>query len=1353
MIRGGIFAALVVLLTAGVCGAVRPYEPVYSDPLEEPWRWRRFPELDGLGLRCLAESTDGTMWFGTDEGVRRYDGIDWSVYTSADGIRGRSVITLCAARDGSLYAGTEMGISRFYAGSWHRIFPPEGDLPWPVNDLMEASEGDIWAGTAWGALNLRQEQWTLYTTADMAEALRDIAPWIRVFTVPNEAAPVRPWTVSMGSTDPSPGSIGAQIVESGWTGLVPRGIVLPIWTLATGGPAEKAGLQVGDLIVAINRIPNASGESLGGSVGEPIGLTVRRTGRSDPWQVRVHREAIPGGRRDFPVFDVFEDRQGRLWFGLHGGEIVRYDPLASGRDAWRLYTEADGLSVSYSPRILQSRDGILWAVSNGPGDVNRFDGNTWTRMSLRDRGGVQIMPSILETSDGTLWISGYGFLYAYRQGSWHVYRATDLPFLFHRPGLLEASDGKLWMAGLGLEAVSVDYRSARWQTYRDLSFQCEASDGASWFLTRDSGVVRYDGMSWTRYGTEDGLMEKPGALLASRTGEIWAAGSHKNLAATARFQGDRWSVQMHPDLSHSVHSRVVFEASDGSLWFGGASSPRSHLGQRGGILQYHLLGAGGGEGSWTHHKPLKAPMAPYAIAQTRDGRLWFGGSGLRYFDGKDWGAVTEPEALKSWVHAIRGTAKGNLWVGTRLYGIFGYDGRKWTQYTTHDGLAGNYVKQIYETADSTLWCLTDNGISRFDGRAWTPHALHSALDGTLEQSHDGTMWINSRESAIRYARDPDPPGTKITLSLSEVSQPGNTPLAWTGTDLWRTTPDEDLQYAWRMDGGEWSAFSPEKGKVFLALSAGRHSFEVKARDGDFNEDPTPARVVFTVVPPVWRSPWFIGLMIALAALIGLQTTRVVRRDRQLQRSNEELAKSRDAAETANRAKSVFLANMSHEIRTPMNAILGYTQIMEGASDLPEAHRRAVETIEQSGEHLLALINDILDISKIEVGREQLNPADFDLQGLVEGLGNMFEIRCGQKNLAWKLEADISTGHVHGDESKLRQVLINLLGNAVKFTSEGEVTLKVETRDEDQVYFEVRDTGPGIPEAKQEAIFEPFQQGDEGIRQGGTGLGLAISTRHVKMMGGKIELASASGAGARFTFTLRLPAAQKPVSEESTTDWSAVSHLAEGQTVRALIVDDVATNRDVLAHMLTKIGVSVQTAENGGEGLELIRRQMPDIVFLDIHMPSMDGPETLHYLFEEHGRNATVVIAVTASVFEHQQQGYLEAGFKGFLDKPLRAEKVYACLAEHLGVAYSFSEDEAAGEADAAQDWSNLTLPPELYENLVSAVVNHSITQLRRHMATLEELGGEIQPLAAHLRELAQAFDIDGVKAVLDEIKT
>ena len=471
-----------------------------------------------------------------------------------------------------------------------------------------------------------------------------------------------------------------------------------------------------------------------------------------------------------------------------------------------------------------------------------------------------------------------------------------------------------------------------------------------------------------------------------------------------------------------------------------------------------------------------------------------------------------------------------------------------------------------------------------------------------------------------------------------------------------------------------------------------------------------------------------------------------------EKAQAEAEAARSAAEAANRAKSQFLANMSHEIRTPMNAILGYAQLLQRDAALSQDQRQSVETIEKSGDHLLRLINDVLDLSKIEAGRLELTPADFDLHKLLQSLATMFALRCEQQRLGWQLTGVSDEPlPVHGDEAKLSQILINLLGNAVKFTKAGEVALHFTAQDENRYHFEVADTGPGIDPKEQHTLFAAFEQGLAGHDQGGTGLGLSITSSLLDLMDATLELDSAKGEGARFSFTLTLPPAQGALPQTQNADWSQARQLKAGYTIRALVVDDVRENRDVLSSLLRAIGVEVQLAESGEAALAALQQQMPDIIFMDIRMPGLDGMETTQRLWRQWGQDATKIVAISASVLDHERRGYLEAGFDAFIDKPFRTARIYGCLADLLGVEFDYAEVVPV-DAKAALDWTGIALPAELTQRMKEAAELTSVTELDGLLGEVAALGETGQQLAAHLRQLSQDFDMDGVIAVLDEIE-
>jgi PAS domain S-box-containing protein len=494
-------------------------------------------------------------------------------------------------------------------------------------------------------------------------------------------------------------------------------------------------------------------------------------------------------------------------------------------------------------------------------------------------------------------------------------------------------------------------------------------------------------------------------------------------------------------------------------------------------------------------------------------------------------------------------------------------------------------------------------------------------------------------------------------------------------------------------------------------------------------------------------------------VVSYNATTFHDRDRKLQgvfaaaRDVTERKRYEQSLQQANRAKSVFLANMSHEIRTPMNAILGFSQLMLRDQDLTQRQCQYLGTINRSGEHLLALINDILEMSKIEAGRTTLSPSTFDLPALLKDLEMMFRLRTDEKKLSFAVEliGDVPQ-FIVTDINKLRQVFINVLGNAVKFTEHGGVAMRVladrDGAEQPWLRVEIEDTGPGISSDEQDRLFRYFEQTKTGRQAGtGTGLGLAISQEFVRLMGGDIVVQSEVGKGS--VFVIQIPLKEGEAQAVRAKDkLRHVLGLQPGQaTCRLLIVDDVEDNRQLLAQLLAPIGFEVRLATNGAEAVREFELWRPHLILMDFRMPVMDGHEAIRRIRGLPGGKEIKIIAVTASAMDENRQALLEIGADDFIGKPFREMELFQKIHTHVGVKYVYAEEGPAAAPVEATELTTDSLagwPQELIQPMRDAVIRADLDQL---LATIREVETRDPCVAQGLRRLAEGFQYERLLAL------
>jgi signal transduction histidine kinase/DNA-binding response OmpR family regulator len=1028
-------------------------------------------------------------------------------------------------------------------------------------------------------------------------------------------------------------------------------------------------------------------------------------------------EALP----PFDIYSICEEKPGTFWIGLRDGRIYKCsfkDSQMDSTPAWRRIDVDKGYVKATFPMIERNSRGQVFIVSGkGTGMLNVYKDKKWEQQSFKDRFGVDDKhTSVLKLKDGSVLVAGLGRVFIFKSNKWRMFENPALPFPPNRLVVYQTKNEGLWVIGVSNEVWRIDLSYKRWITIKDLLFQTEDHNGNKWFIRSDGVVVKSDSLmkEWITYDRSDGLMELASVIFVTKRGVVWAGGSHKQSAATAYFNGEKWIKQLNPQLGWGIDRRAVYETNKGSLWFGSCTDPFFEKGQIGGLIEYTFKGDGDdGKIDYNYHYAddnFKL-RSIYGMGETKGNILWAGQLGFYSYNQSThiWKKITEPHGLdENFVDCISTSSYGDLWVGTRTNGLFCLNNKtgKWEHFTIKNGLSSNTIVNILTEKNGSVWVATDRDIAYFDGKNWTGKAFSGffkpKMDGiAIKSTKDGSIWINQNPPAwyriplynealskealagfktVRYTLDKMPPETFITFSQERIAQPGNVILSWSAVDPWKYTTTEQIQYSYRIDDNPWSPFTNKTNEIFLAVPDGNHTFEVRARDLDFNVDLTPEKIEFYVIPPIWKQTWFILLILFFLSIILFFIIYLYQRNKIIYQISE--------------TKSRLFANISHELRTPLTLIIGP---LEKALASPLLNKEILSLLNLANKNchrLLRLTNQVLDFRKIEANQLKFEPAHGDIIEFLREEVNVFNESAESKKIELQFETNLNELYILFDKDKIEKIIFNLMTNALKYTnSRGSILVKVSLKnckEEKSIEFNshgpikfnknleivVSDTGIGIPQEDIPKIFDRFYQieGHSKTAVGGTGIGLSIVKELVRIHFGEINVESCLGKGT--TFIIKIPVLEEDIAErkeqeqvfeepdvpklkaveKELPDLEKIANQLDKQRSKILIVED---NEDMRKYITGELENEYRLIEavDGYDGFQKAIQFGPDLIISDIMMPRMDGIDFCKKIKTNEETSHIALIMLTARSSQKNKLEGLETGADDYITKPFNSNEL------------------------------------------------------------------------------------------------
>ncbi|MEX0326396.1 MAG: helix-turn-helix domain-containing protein [Puniceicoccaceae bacterium] len=988
-----------------------------------------------------------------------------------------------------------------------------------------------------------------------------------------------------------------------------------------------------------------------------------------------------------PVISVCEspDRQS-LWVNTGRRGKVWERPLLDGHldpsAQWKARFKGWDQDV-LSSSLLRASDGKIWFINNNHNlPASFYDPTTtqWETVNLSGLGGDNFDFSIIESRDGAVWISSRGSLHVMKNGRWEVYHSPEYPVPGARSTLFEDSKGHVYLAEASGMSVRIDYSRQQSLSFNNLHFQAETTSGDLLFISIDDEVVRIQQgqpMAAVHRPEETGI-NAPGALIAHSNGDWILAGSHDRQAALSIWDGSSWTPYYFPETSPSFGHLSLMEHSTGDIWVGCAQLEEEFPQYEGGIVVLRPTASG----NYTIRKlrPPDFSFRNWSLNEAPDGQVVTGGSGLLANTLGASQALEVPDALLyKWLDQVAVDNEGNLWIALWSFGVFHLKDNQWTHFNDSDGLGSPLVSYIISLDGKDPVATTREGHFRFDGTRWAPYmASHDGLhrgSGRVVQAQDGSLWINhthvdwyyrgQRAEAysmdkkrgfrtVQYVPDTIPPETSWATLPPELTRSVNLSLQWTGRDAWSRSRVDDLHFSYRLDKGPWSPFLPAREIRLNDLKGGRHEIEVRARDSDFNIDPTPLKAEFTVLLPLWEQGWFIASVIgAILFLIAVIILFVRQRVKHLLEIEQ--------------VKMRFFTHLSHEIKTPLSLILGPVERLQNEVG-DSRHQHYLHLIKSNSQRLLFLINQLLDFRKFQLEKLEFKPETGDFIPFVRSCVAVFEGWAQEKGHELKIETDLEHLVFAFDQEMFHKIIDNMVNNAVKYTQPGgKIHVRIFAIEDSKgahiCRVEVEDIGPGIRSSEKEAIFEPFYRSSEHDEfKEGSGIGLAFVKELIELLSGSIEVrspvnpADTTNPGSCFVvqFPIHKLADGAPPQEVAPPRFSSDEESVEDSRELVLLIEDNADLRTFISSELAQL-FHIITASTADEGIFLARERIPDIIISDVVMPGKSGFEACRELkANSHTSHIPVILLTALRSEEHKRQAY-ESGADDFITKPVSSE--------------------------------------------------------------------------------------------------